>query len=73
VPSAYLNLSQREEVSEVTVQWKYNLEIMVNEASKVEFHNQLITYLTNAKTAGKIVSAKGSCQPTEVPEEIVIT
>jgi len=57
----------------VGLQWKYNLDIMVDEAKKPEFHTKLIQYLTNAKTAGEIVSAKGTCQPTEVPEEIEIT
>lgn len=55
------------------LQWKYELVIMVDEAQKPNFHTQLITYLTNAKTQGKILSAKGTCQPTEVPEEIEIT
>lgn len=55
------------------LQWKYDLTVMVDEAQKTVFHEQLITYLTNAKTQGKIISAKGSCQPTEVPEQIEVT
>jgi hypothetical protein len=57
----------------MTTQYRYELTIMVDEAKKVEFHSQLITYLTNAKTQGKILSAKGTCQPTEVPEPIEVT
>lgn len=55
------------------LQWKYDLTIMVDEAKKPEFHTKLIDYLTTAKTEGEILSAKGTCQPTEVPEEIEIT
>lgn len=55
------------------LQWRYELTIMVDEAKKAAFHAQLIQYLTNAKTSGDIVSAKGTCQPTEVPETIDVS
>lgn len=55
------------------LQWRYELVLMVDEAQKPGFHTKLIQYLTNAKQAGEIVSAKGTCQPTEVPEAIEIT
>ena len=53
-------------------QWKYDLTIMVDEAKKPEFHAKLVQYLTSAKVNGEILSAKGTCQPTEVPEQIEI-
>jgi len=46
---------------------------MVDEAKKLDFHKKLIQYLIKAKTDGEIISAKGTCQPTEVPEEIEVT
>lgn len=55
------------------LQWRYDLTLMVDEAQKLDFHAKLIQYLTNAKQAGEIVSAKGTCQPTEVPEAIDIS
>lgn len=55
------------------LQWKFELVIMVDEAKKIDFKKKLIQYLTNAKTTGGILSAKGTCQPVEVPEEIEIT
>jgi len=57
----------------VAIEWRYDLVIMVTEAKKPDFHAKLTQYLTKAKTDGDIVSAKGTCQPTEIPEQIWIT
>lgn len=57
----------------VTLEFRYDLVIMVTEAKKSAFHAKLIQYLTKARTDGEIVSAKGTVQPTEVPEQIEIT
>lgn len=54
------------------LQWRYDLTIMVDEVKKPDFHQKLVQYLTNAKIAGDIVSATGTCQPIEVPEKIEV-
>lgn len=53
--------------------YRYNLAIEVPEAEQPTFHPQLITMLTNAKTAGKILSAKGNFSKIELPEEIDVS
>jgi len=55
------------------LQYRYELTIMVDEAKKPAFHTKLVNLLTTLKTSGDILSAKGTCQPTEVPEAIEVT
>jgi len=57
----------------VPTQYRYELVIMVAEDKKPAFQTKLLNYLATAKASGEIVSAKGTVQPTEVPEVIEIT